>query len=387
MELAEVRRRFLDRFGAQPRLFQAPGRVNIIGEHTDYNEGFVLPFAIDRHAVVAASRRGDRHVLVHSTNMQETFEFDLDDDAHAPRFVWSDYVEGVARTLDTGPARLAGANLLISSDVPLGAGLSSSAALEVGVASALLGMSNATLDSKCLALVAQRAEHQYVGTKSGIMDQYIAVFGRKDHCLLLDCRSLESILVPATDGDIAFVVCDTGVKHELASSEYNRRRQECYEGVRLLSAAIPDVRALRDVTPEKFRSVEQLLPEPIRRRCRHVVTENERTLRAAEALGNGHMELLGMLMSESHESLKHDYEVSCFELDVLVESARRIMGVLGARMTGGGFGGSTINLVRRSSLEDFSRQIAAAYREATDGEPVIYAVTPSGGAGELPCAA
>ncbi len=371
-------------YGREPRLFRAPGRVNLIGEHTDYNEGFVLPIAIDLETVVAGASRPDRRIRVHSLTFSETMEFDLDHPGPPLRQMWVDYVEGVAQALGDEGLRLSGADLAVASSVSMGGGLSSSAALEISVGSALLALSGLGLDRRRLALAGQKAEHTYVGTKCGIMDQFIASMGKARHALLIDCRSLEGKLVPLNLPGTAVVICDTKVKHTLASSEYNSRRAECEHGVALLRAALPGIRALRDVNLADFNGHQQLLPEPVRCRCRHVVSENDRTLRATMALEAGNTAWMGKLMDESHDSLRSDYEVSCRELDVLVESARAVPGVAGARMTGGGFGGCTVNLVRREAVDMFREAVTRDYTRATGLVPAIFAVEASDGASEIP---
>ena len=385
IDLDELKSAFKRLYDARPRLFSAPGRVNLIGEHTDYNEGFVLPMAIDRRTLVAAAARTDRRVRVVTRNLNKTAEFDLDQERMPHRRHWLNYIEGVARVLEEDGLRLVGADLAIESDVPLGAGLSSSAALEVSVGLALVSLSGAEVDRVQLALAGQRAEHDYVGAQVGIMDQFVAALGRRNHALLIDCRSLESTPVPLNDGDTAVVICNTGVRHELASSEYNARRAECERGVELLRQWLPGIRALRDVSPEDFQKCEAHLPEPIRRRCRHVVTENARTLAFADALrAGGRLEELGRLMALSHRSLRDDYEVSCAELDLMVEIATGLKeATIGARLTGGGFGGCTVNLVRRDRLEEFQQVIHSEYRRATGIEPSIYVVEADDGASEI----
>ncbi len=374
---------FRELFGAEPRIFRAPGRVNLIGEHTDYNEGFVLPMAIHRGTTVAAARRGDRTVRVHSINLRETAEFDLDKPGTTRRGIWLDYVEGMAQALLGAGAALSGADLVLSSDVSIGGGLSSSAALEISVGAALLAVSGTKLDKVQLALAGQKAEHTYVGAKTGIMDQFIAALGKADHALLIDCRTLEAALIPLNLAGTAVVVCDSRVRHSLASTEYNTRRGECEQGVELLRRALPGIRSLRDVTAEQFRRCEENLPEPVRRRCRHVVTENERTLAAAKALKSGNPVEMGHLMSDSHRSLRDDYQVSCIELDRLVESALAVPGVYGARMTGGGFGGCTVNLVPRAALQRFQETVAQDYLTATGLAPAIFPAEASDGASEI----
>jgi galactokinase len=380
-----LRRAFRDLYGAQPRLFRAPGRVNLIGEHTDYNDGFVLPMAIDRETCVAAAARPGRLVRVFSLNVGEHAEFDLDHPGARVRGIWLDYVEGVAHALERRGVRLGGADLAISSDVPVGAGLSSSAALEVSAGLALASLGGVEVDRVELALAGQEAEHTYVGAKVGIMDQFIAALGRAGHALLVDCRTLETQAIPVDTTDTLVVICDTRVKHELSASEYNTRRAECEEGVELLRrAGLADIRALRDVSEADLERYGHALPDVVGRRCRHVVTENARTLDAAAALRDGRLEEMGRLMLASHESLRRDYEVSCRELDLLVEIATSLAGAtLGARMTGGGFGGCTVNLVRRASLDNFRETIAREYTRATGLVPNIYVSEAGEGAREI----
>jgi len=378
-----LRASFRKLYGREARLFRAPGRINLIGEHTDYNDGFVLPMAIDLATVVAGAARMDSLVRVHSLNFRESAEFDLDEEGRGLRNLWLDYVEGVARELQARGASLRGADLSLLSDVPLGAGLSSSAALEISVGFALLSLSNPEIDRKLLALASQFAEHTYVGARVGIMDQLVSVLAQQGHALLIDCRSMETTQIPLMTSKTVFVACDSHVKHELAFSAYNKRRAECEKGVELLSRFLPGIRALRDVSLAEFEKYEPFLPETIRRRCSHVITENERTLAAAEALRSGDMEEMGRLMFLSHESLRDDYEVSCAELDLLVEIASGIESVLGARMTGGGFGGCTVNLVARESLDEFKKAVSRRYEEATGISPTIYLTEASNGASEI----
>jgi galactokinase len=382
----QLRDAFRERFEREPRLFRAPGRVNLLGEHTDYNDGFVLPMAINRETMVAAAERDDRRVRVRSLNLNEEAEFDLDRPGEPRRGIWLDYVEGVAQALEaTTGVRLRGADFVLSSDVPVGAGLSSSAALEVSAGLALLALTGATqrVDRVTLALAGQRAEHTYVGTMCGIMDQFIAALGQKGHALLIDCRTLGSTQIPFDTTRVAVVICDTNVKHELSSSAYNERRAECERGVEILREVSPDIRALRDVSHEFFMEHEARLPETIRRRCRHVVTENERTLAAARALTRGDLDEMGRLMDSSHRSLRDDYEVSCAELDTMVEIAGNFGGCIGARMTGGGFGGATVNLVRREKVADFEEVITREYTRATNINPSIYVSDAEDGAEEI----
>ena len=383
IERETLRRAFLERYGRPARLFRAPGRVNLIGEHTDYNGGFVLPMAIDRETVAAAAPRDDRTVRVLSLNRGEELCFDLDRPGEPRRGLWLDYVEGMARALESRGFRLRGADLVILSDVPAGAGLSSSAALEVSAGLAFAEISGHRVDRVELALAGQQAEHTYVGAMTGIMDQFVASLGRAGHALLIDCRALTAEAVPLDTARVAVAITDSRVHHELAASEYNTRRAECERGVELLARRLPGVRQLRDVGVEEFERFAGDLPEVVRRRCHHVVTENARTLAAADALRRGDLEGVGRLMRRSHESLRDDYEVSCRELDVLAEAAWGLDGVLGSRMTGGGFGGSTVTLVRRDRLDEFGRAVAGEYQRQVGFAPNLYVSEAGGGAEEV----
>jgi galactokinase len=342
-----------------------------------------MPFAIDLGTVVAAAARPDRTINVYSTNRAEAASFALSNSWGGRQGTWLDYVEGMARSLERSGVLLSGADLLIQSDVPLGAGLSSSAALEVATGLALCGVSQQNLESRGLVDAAHRAETEYVGTQSGIMDQYVSVFGRLDHCLLLDCDSITSEQIPLKLDTTAIVVCDTGVKHELAASEYNQRRTECTQAVNLLRQYLPSIRSLRDVSAKDLSTYADKLPEKILKRCRHVISENERTLAATKALSMGDYFAFGCLMFQSHESLRVDYEVTSPELDLLVDTAQACEGVLGSRMTGGGFGGCTITLVQRDAIEDFMDVSREAYRSKFGSDPEFIVPRPSDGAREV----
>ncbi len=383
LNLENLRAAFRQQHRAEPRFFRAPGRVNLIGEHTDYNGGFVLPMAIEFGTTVAAVRREDRKIVVTSLNLNETGEIDLNAPPTFRRGSWLDYVEGVARILEREAVDLTGASLLIDSDVPSGAGLSSSAALEISVGLALTEISGQTIDRVKLALAGQAAEHEFVGAKVGIMDQYISALGRQDHALLIDCRSLEAEQIPLATDEALIVICDSKVKHQLAASEYNTRRAECETAVEILREFLPEITHLRDVSVETYEKYAAHLPEVVRKRARHIVTEIARTVEAAEALKNQDLIEFGRLMWLSHASLRDDYEVSCRELDVLVEIASGLAGVLGGRMTGGGFGGSTVNLVRKENVESFAATIKTEYRRQTNIEPAVYVSAAADGAREL----
>jgi galactokinase len=372
--IAEFRRLF----GGEPQLYAAPGRVNIIGEHTDYNDGFVLPAALEATTVAAIAPRADRTLRIHSQRMDETLSFDLDDTGPTPRKDWSDYVRGVAVVLKSEGHRLTGADLMIDSDVPIGAGLSSSAAIEVATGYALMSASGLAVDLTKLALACQRAENEFVGMRCGIMDQFIACHGAAGHALLIDCRSLDRRLVPVS-ASARLMICNTMVHHAHAAGEYNLRRRDCEDGVARLKQALPGIKALRDVTPAELEAHAGLLTPLIHRRCRHVVTENDRTVSAADALEAGDIALVGRLMSESHVSMRDDFEISCPEVDTMVEINAAIDGVYGARMTGGGFGGCTISLVDADAVERFERQVMERYRAATGLEPQIFSCSPGAG--------
>ena len=370
-DLIQLQEKFDARFGTLASIYRAPGRVNLIGEHTDYNDGFVLPAAIEFCCWVAAAPRADRKLVIHSENYNETVEVNLDSISSAVKNHWANYPFGVADKLQAVGKRLKGANLLIRGEVPLGAGLSSSAAIEVAVGFALLSQSGCTISRTELAQVCQKAENEFVGARCGIMDQFIACHGKASFALLLDCRSLDFQLAQLPAG-VQLVICNTMVRHELASSEYNRRRAECEEGVRALRMVLPEIHALRDVTISQLENRGSLLNPTVYSRCRHVVTENDRTRQAIRALNSGNLSGLGRLMRESHRSLRDDFEVSCKELDLMVEIASAQPGVIGARMTGGGFGGCTINLVESTATEAFKQNVAAKYHVQTGLAPEIY---------------
>lgn len=375
--------RFREMFGSDPHIFRAPGRVNLIGEHTDYNNGFVMPAAIGFYSWIAAGRREDRLVEAYSDRFDEKIVLSLDALEGPPRQHWSDFIRGIAATFQGAGHRLFGANLLIHGEVPPGAGLSSSASLEVATALALMATSEIAVPRLEMAKLSQKAEHEYVGTGCGIMDQFIATFGTSGNALMIDCRSLEYRLLPVP-ANLRLVVCNSMVKHEHASGGYNRRRDDCETGVKLLAQRLPGIRALRDVDVTQLEKHRDALPETIYRRCRHVVSENQRVLDAAKALEPRDMGEFGGLMYASHASLRDDYEVSCRELDVLVDLTAASPGVYDARMTGGGFGGCTVNLVQSDAAAGFEAHIAETYRQATGIKPDIYVCEAAEGAATWP---
>ena len=374
----DLQSKFGERFGGASSVYCAPGRVNLIGEHTDYNEGYVMPLAIDLSCWIAIGPREDRIVSIYSENLDDSVEIDPAVAKLNPSRSWSDYPVGVAAILQQTGYSLSGANLYIRSEVPLGAGLSSSAAIEVATGYALMRMSGYDIESVPLAQLCQRAENEFVGARCGIMDQFTACHGQLGKALFLDCRSLEyrALVVP---DNVALIVCNTKVKHTIAGGEYNRRRAECEEAVRLLAGTMSHIRALRDINRKQLEQNCELLTPTLYKRARHVVTEDERVEAAGSALERGDVRVLGELMRASHRSLRDDYEVSCSELDLMVEIAERQRGIHGSRMTGGGFGGCTINLVDCGSSDEFQRRVAEEYHSATGIAPDIYSVRPSQG--------
>ena len=380
-QLAELKHDFETLYGTTPRVYRAPGRVNLIGEHTDYNDGFVMPVAIGLSTWVAIAPRSDRKLAVRSANFPDAAEVDLDDIRPGTSHHWSDYVRGVAAILEMQGYHSRGANLLIGSEVPIGAGLSSSAAVEVATGYALLEISQTPIDRTQLALACQCAEHEFAGTRCGIMDQFIACHGRTDHALMLDARSLTFEALPLPPR-VSVVICNTMVRHDNAAGEYNARRAECETGVRLLATKKPSIKALRDASLTDLERSKAELSEKVYRRCRHVISENERVQAAARALSQGHLAEFGRLMNESHRSLREDYRVSCKELDLMVEFASQLEGVYGARMTGGGFGGCTVNLVRAENSTEFQKRIAKRYGKVIGLKPEIYVCKAAQGAEE-----
>ena len=362
---------------------QAPGRVNLIGEHTDYNEGFVFPAAIDRWAVVAARSRADSRVRIYSAMHEEVAEFRVDDVLEA-QGSWADYPKGVVREFQKLGHSLCGFDAAIVGNVPMGAGLSSSAAVEMAVGKGLVALNRIEISGPDLALLGQRAENYFVGVNCGIMDQFISANGRAGHALFLDCRDLSFELVPLFGDDVQIVICNSGVTRGLTDSAYNDRRSACESGVSRLARAMgTDIRALRDVSMEVLDVYGGALSETVLKRCRHVITENERTQRAVALLKDGDLSGFGQLMVASHESLRDDYEVSGKELDLLVEIALNVPGVFGARMTGAGFGGCTVNIVERDAVPALTDAINERYSRTTGLTPEIYVCSAVNGAEQV----
>jgi galactokinase len=345
--------------------------VNLIGEHTDYNDGFVMPAAMDLYVWVAIAPRTDSRLVVHSSNFNQRIEFLPEAlSVHSERN-WGDYPRGVAYFLRDSGLPLRGANLLLSGDVPMGAGLGSSAACEVAVAYSLEQISGEARDLIELAKLCQRAEHEFAGAHCGIMDQIISCCGRADTALFLDCRTLEYRTLPLFV-DASLVVCNSKIKHAHAAGEYNVRRSDCETGVRILREKAPEVRALRDMSSFDLERWRSILPDVVYKRCRHVVTENSRVLEASAALRERDPERFGQLMYESHRSMRDDFEISCAEIDLLVDLSSQCAGVYGSRMTGGGFGGCTITLVQKQETEDFVRRVSKAFEERVHSSLEVY---------------
>jgi len=360
----------------------APGRVNIIGEHTDYNDGFVLPMAIERYVVIAAGPASEPAVLsgqpaarLYSTHFGQEAVIQLTGPVEPGPVTWASYVQGVIAELLKRGVQVEPLDAVIDSSVPLGGGLSSSAALEVATATLLEAISGRSFEMQEKALLCQQAEHRFAGVPCGIMDQFSSVFCQADQWMLLDCRSQEGKMVPLPDPRVTVVIANSNVRRELTGGEYAQRRAQCEEAARIL-----DVQSLRDASLDQIKEASGKLGPLLQRRARHVVSENERTIRAAQCVPAGDWEQMGQLMYASHASLRDDFEVSCPELDLLVELAGNQPGGIGSRMTGGGFGGCTVSLVWREQVGSFVDAIQAAYRQHTGIEPTLFSTRPAAGA-------
>jgi galactokinase len=374
---------FVRRFGRQPKLFRAPGRVNIIGGHTDYNEGFVLPTTTGLHTWVAIAPRVDRTLRAFSCKFDSMEEIDLDRIERIGDAQWCEYVKGVASVLEGAGYPLCGADLVVDGDIPMGGGLSSSASLEVVLAFALLDCAGVAIDRGDLAQLCQRAETDFVGARCGIMDQYVISRCANDRAMMLDCRSLEfhSVALPA---DARFLVVDTGVSHRLPAGEYNSRREECEKAVALLASEIPQLGALRDLDLAQLEDKKKLLDDRHYRRCRHIVSEIQRVKDAYAALQRGDVLQLGKLITASHVSLRDDYEISCAELDALVAIMNACPEVYGSRLVGGGFGGCVVCLVDSPHLDRVMDKVQTEYGALLGSPPWAHAVTPSDPVGPAP---
>ena len=367
-------------YGSKPEVaVSAPGRVNLIGEHTDYNDGFVLPAAIDRAIRMAGRRRADRVVRLHAMDLSDSVEFSLDGIERDERHSWSNYFRGVSNLLLANGFKLTGADVVFGGDIPREAGLSSSAAVEVATLAFWRKLAGLDFDAVYGVKLARRAENEFVGMPCGVMDQFASALSRQGHALFLDCRDLSFRHVPLK-ADVKIVVSNSGVKRALTQSEYEIRLKQCRQAVAQLGSTGLAVKSLREVDLDDLEEAREALGGLLFRRARHVVSENQRTLEAVQALEGGDLERFGQLMYASHESLRDDYEVSSKELDTLVELARHRPGVLGARMTGAGFGGCTVNLVQAEAAEDFSRAVRDGYKEKLGLDAEIYVCQASNGA-------
>jgi galactokinase len=378
----DIVQKFKSVYGREPRVFRSPGRVNLIGEHVDYNDGFVLPAAIDKQIYFCIAPNQLDRTRVYSYDLKKTAEFDLQNIEPDPE-QWKNYLLGVLAGFKKRGLVIPNFDVVYGGDIPVGAGMSSSAAVECGLAFGLNEVFNLNIDRFTLAGIAQKAEHEYAGVICGIMDQFANLFGHAEHVVKLDCRSLEYEYYPFDISKYNIVLCNTGIKHSLASSEYNNRRKECEEGVSILSGFDPSIKSLRDVTPQFLDQHQAALPPIVYRRCYYVVKEIQRVILACEDLENNNLVAFGEKMYQTHEGLRRDYEVSCEELDFLVDEARKHEAVIGARMMGGGFGGCTINLVRQDAIDDFITQVSEAYQQYFHIIPEIHTTVIVDGTSEL----
>lgn len=380
MTNAILTKKFKEHFNANPTLLvRAPGRINLIGEHTDYNNGFVLPAAIDKAIYFAISPRNDQKCIIYAYDLDDSYEFSLDNLQKSEKG-WANFLLGVlAEIVSEGKQINTGFNLVFGGDVPLGAGLSSSAAVESGIGFALNELYNLDLSKLDLALIAQQAEHKYAGVNCGIMDMFASIHGKENAVIKLDCQDLSFEYFPFDFPDYTLVLCNTGVKHNLGDSEYNQRRAECEEGIRILQSAFPQIDSLRDVTIQMLSSQADKLSSIVYNRCKYVVEEIERVTIACKALENGDLRGFGQKMYETHEGLSKEYEVSCPELDFLVEHSQDFETVVGARMMGGGFGGCTINLIKTDAVDEFIEKMSFAYHQAFNIQLQTYIVNISNG--------
>jgi galactokinase len=371
LDVNGIKKKHAERYGTDPAVFLAPGRVNLIGEHTDYAGGFVMPAAIDFGTLTAISPRNDGRVVVWSENFHEQVSHQLEGLPKNGGGHWSGYPLGVVKILREAGFAVPPFSLTIHGDVPLGAGLSSSASVEVATALAALSLAGAAPAREEIAKLCQRAENVYVGASCGIMDQFIACSGAENHALLLDCRSLEFRLAPIPAG-VSLVIANTMVRHAIAGGEYGVRRAEVEEGTEILRSHRPEILLLRDATTQDLEKWGADMPDNVLRRCRHIITENLRTVAAADALAAGNMKKLGDLMAAAHASYRDDFEASCDEADAMVEAAHQLPGLIGARLTGGGFGGCTVNLVNADLAETFAARLHDEYRSRTAIDAEIY---------------
>lgn len=391
MEIKQLISEFISVFGGSEdgiRVFASPGRVNLIGEHTDYNGGCVFPAALTMKTTIVMRKRNDNILRLKATDLDGIVEADISKLDSYKGIPWGDYQIGVAYMLSEAGYDICGADMLYDDTVPHGGGLSSSAAIEVSTALCFATLSNEKngiakpVDMIEMAKIAQRAEHEYAGVNCGIMDQFASAMGKKDHAIFLNCKTLDYKLVPLELGERKIIISNTCKKHALGASKYNERRSECEKGLAILQSAMPHKTCLGDITEAEFEAHAHLIDdEVIARRVRHVITEDARVHRAIDALGAGDIKEFGALMNASHDSLRHDYEVTGFELDTMVDEARKLGGVLGSRMTGAGFGGCTVSIVENAAVDTFIAEVGKNYEAATGIKPSFY-VTETGDGGK-----
>ena len=391
MEIKQLISEFISVFGGSEegiRVFASPGRVNLIGEHTDYNGGCVFPAALTMKTTIVMRKRNDNILRLKATDLDGIVEADISKLDSYKGIPWGDYQLGVAYMLSEAGYDICGADMLYDDTVPHGGGLSSSAAIEVSTALCFATLSNEKngiakpVDMIEMAKIAQRAEHEYAGVNCGIMDQFASAMGKKDHAIFLNCKNLDYKLVPLELGERKIIISNTCKKHALGASKYNERRAECEKGLAILQTAMPQKTCLGDITEAEFAAHAHLIDdEVIARRVRHVIGENARVHKAVKALSAGDIKEFGALMNASHDSLRHDYEVTGFELDTMVDEARKIGGVLGSRMTGAGFGGCTVSIVENAAVDTFIAEVGKNYEAATGIKPSFY-VTETGDGGK-----
>ena len=364
----EVKSSFEQRFGIEPIVIKAPGRINLIGEHTDYNNGFVLPAAVDQAIYLAIGKSGSSESTLVSLDMDQTFEFSINDFQPTKEKLWANYLMGVVAEIQKSGREVTGFNIVFSGDVPQGSGMSSSAALECGTCFALNELFDLSIPKVKMVKMSQKAEHNYAGVMCGIMDQFASMMGSADHALLLDCESLEYRHFPIELTDHIIVLCNSNVSHNLADSEYNIRRKQCEEGVSLLQKYFPEVKSLRDVSLEQLNAHQSELSDVVYKRCKYVIEENERVMSMTKAMEAGEIDALGEILTIAQEGMRSGYEISCPEIDFMADFANNREDVVGARMMGGGFGGCTINLVNKGSEDQFISELNAAYKEQFNKE-------------------
>lgn len=374
-----IQQKFVELFGSEPVMFEAPGRVNLIGEHTDYNEGFVLPAAVDKAIRFAIKPNTVGKYRFYAFDLNESFET-ADNQINVSNTAWANYLLGVIAQFEKDGNKVPGFDCVFGGNVPLGAGMSSSAAIEVGMAFAIDVTFGFGYNRLQLVKFAQKAEHEYAGVKCGIMDQFASMFGKAGHVIKLDCRSLEFRHFPLDMSQYMLVLVNTGVKHSLASSEYNKRRQECETGVSVVAKYYADIKSLRDVTLDMLDAHKAEMSDVVYKRCSYIIEENARLEAGCDALSRGDFEEFGRNMFGSHAGLRDKYEVSCLELDQLVEIARKSAGVLGSRMMGGGFGGCTITLINKNNVADFESAVCSQYKTPDGKQPDIFEVVIADGA-------